>query len=767
MLYQNTKEFKDKGEKQMKKLVALVLSVILMLSALPLNVFAMDGNSINVEVRENPIQEISIDDFNVIKSNYDDTRYTNGTDYVVYGLSGYSLLNDYNRSCKVTYQDQSTEIVYDNSLSEKLGDTYFTTTCAISPDTWESGNTYEITATLLGVSTTFNVTVLEIESIEIQDVSIIEHTNGYFEGENYYYTPSLTATVTYKDGTTKECRGSLEINGNWYYLDDNMLDLQQEQAWTVGNTYQVTGTLLGVSDTFSVTIIETPIQSVVLEDIVLIKGVDSSNHDGDYEYYYYSPTLSEATLKDGTKAEIVDDYKIIYNGEYYYPVDNSWELQQEQPWIVGNTYKVEVIILGYKATLNVTIAENPIQELEIVKLPDKTEYLTGEYFNLKGSIIKIKYNDGSSENIIIEEDYTVDLFRSVFSEKFQKYSSITFPSNCFDIEGEQKIELQLFGKICEFPVVVKRNLIESISIRENYDKSLTITVNNSDNTSYDMILLDVCEHYSQDDDRRYTSIFTDKGVFDAVIFDDETNFSIGLSNGYDGNIIKSNNLFYSEWYEILKRADYYIYRITADYNIGLIQFKHFAGKITADNIDDIIQIAIELSNAEGDFYAPPSSSEAYMIYAGETVQKAVRDIFGIENIDLTLSKEYDAENNTCKVEYVGIGGGGKSAPFKISYSNGVWEIEGCYDNETTISLRFNNNQQIIGFDITPQYIIGDIDGIEGVSDSDAEYLLMHTFFPEDYPLNQECDFNGDGYVNDADAEHLLMFTFFPEDYPLN
>ena len=64
------------------------------------------------------------------------------------------------------------------------------------------------------------------------------------------------------------------------------------------------------------------------------------------------------------------------------------------------------------------------------------------------------------------------------------------------------------------------------------------------------------------------------------------------------------------------------------------------------------------------------------------------------------------------------------------------------------------------------YAPGDIDGIEGVTDADAEYLLMYTFFPEDYPVNQDCDFNGDGFVNDADAEHLLMYTFFPEDYPL-
>lgn len=67
----------------------------------------------------------------------------------------------------------------------------------------------------------------------------------------------------------------------------------------------------------------------------------------------------------------------------------------------------------------------------------------------------------------------------------------------------------------------------------------------------------------------------------------------------------------------------------------------------------------------------------------------------------------------------------------------------------------------------PPYIPGDIDGAEGITDADAEWLLMYTFFPEDYPVNQSCDFNGDGNVNDADAEHLLMYTFFPEDYPLH
>jgi hypothetical protein len=64
------------------------------------------------------------------------------------------------------------------------------------------------------------------------------------------------------------------------------------------------------------------------------------------------------------------------------------------------------------------------------------------------------------------------------------------------------------------------------------------------------------------------------------------------------------------------------------------------------------------------------------------------------------------------------------------------------------------------------YIVGDIDGNEDITSSDAVYLLMYTFFPEDYPVSQESDFNADGEVNSADAVYLLMYTFFPEDYPL-
>ncbi len=64
------------------------------------------------------------------------------------------------------------------------------------------------------------------------------------------------------------------------------------------------------------------------------------------------------------------------------------------------------------------------------------------------------------------------------------------------------------------------------------------------------------------------------------------------------------------------------------------------------------------------------------------------------------------------------------------------------------------------------YTVGDLDGDEEVTDADAVYLLMYTFFPDDYEVDQDVDYNGDGVATDADAVYLLMYTFFPDDYPI-
>ena len=702
--------------KKISKIISIILSVVMIFSIVSISTYANESMAVS---NEKGIARITATPITIIE-NYDGYEIIddNGDTFFYYYTN--FMCNDVDYI--IEYKDGSTENLRYWEVENEMGLSF-----EFSIDQYSSPlklGVNEIPFSFGDFEGVVELSIVEnpVVSIDIEDISIIEGTSGnyndvYDEYRNviskyYNYTYSDTKFIlTLTDGSIVESSeyGTVQLYGVTYSL--NITDDQSDtNPWGVGE-HAVKGSIVGVEDDFTVTITESPIESVVLEDFVLFEGIDNY-----YGQYSVNSKLSEVIFKDGTKAEILNDSAIIYNGEYYCVNDNSWEMQYEQPWTVGGTYKVTATLLGCTTTFNVTIAENPIKELQLIKMPDKTEYIQGDSINLKGAVIRINYTDNTFEDIEIDYDYTSGHIRYFYSEKIDRLSYIEL-YDAYEL-GQQNALLILLGKTCNIPVVVQKNLMKSISIREDADKSLIVTVNNLDNTSYEMTLLDISFCWPNDDGTLHVDFFTDKGTFGATVFSDEGSFAIGIENAFFEGTIKSNVLSSSEWFETVKAAYDYSWGMACHYDMNLLKTEHYRGEITADNIDDIVSFAAYhmIGDENGDWWLSPDG-EDYLVYSGKEVKEATNGVLGIENVDLALSQNYDSENDMYKTTKFPRKGSApsKCCPSKISYSDGVWYIESIhyFEKETVVYLRLNDKQQILEYDINEKHIC-EKDANEGV-----------------------------------------------------
>ena len=138
----------------MKKLVALVLSVVLMISVLPLNVFAMDWDS---------IVSISFADTYV----YDGIQEDGGK-FEQFYVKIITTFEDGSTSeeDRIAYRNGGVEVNWGTLYLSDNQDT----------ETWEVGNTYQVTGTVGSFTNTFNVEVREnpIQEISIDDFNVVK-----------------------------------------------------------------------------------------------------------------------------------------------------------------------------------------------------------------------------------------------------------------------------------------------------------------------------------------------------------------------------------------------------------------------------------------------------------------------------------------------------------------------------------------------------------------------------------------------------------------
>ncbi len=311
-------------------------------------------------VEEIPIARIEFDEVTVIQ-NIDGYNKIDddGTQYFHYRYSTPSYV--------VYYKDGTNS---GKTMGDvQIGGSYLGLDCSDDQDVnhWTVGNTYAVSVKVGSFNTSFNVKVVPVpvSRIEVDDIILFENTGGSFvvdsDGNEFYrYTYSPYFIAYYNDGTKSyKTNGSIQIGNSRYGL--NYSGNQDEQHWTVGNTYIIPCSILGVTSSFKVTVLENPVDRVEVKPITVYENASGSySWDGNGEQYFsydFSPRYT-VYYKDGTSSE-----SGYYNGQYY--SFTYYNDQYSEHWTVGNTYKVRFTFMSKEGTFDVTVAPNPVDYVEI------------------------------------------------------------------------------------------------------------------------------------------------------------------------------------------------------------------------------------------------------------------------------------------------------------------------------------------------------------------------------------------------------------------
>lgn len=317
--------------------------------------------------------------------------------------------------------DAVIKIVYTNGSSEtaRVGETVNGYSISWEHnqynEPWVVGANNKSIVTYLGHTVILPITVKEntVTGIEVVSgkVTCIENAYGYETGNGYYYyydMPSDVALrITYSDGTSKVVNIHDVVDGyNFNWEAD-----QYETPWTLGDDNYVTVTYLGQETPLPVSVITSPVESIVInaapsrEYIYGDREYGYLYSDGEYEFYPTDLTGLSFTVYyvNGTNktftADDIDEYGDIngYGYELYYDEYNAQ---------IGD-FPVQFMYMGKNADYVVKLKESTVSSIAVTKQPNKTEF--GNYYSpdFIGMELTITYTDGSTKVVTLTENNLV------------------------------------------------------------------------------------------------------------------------------------------------------------------------------------------------------------------------------------------------------------------------------------------------------------------------------------------------------------------------
>ncbi len=355
----------------------------------------------------------------------------------------------------------------------------------------EAGKTYSLR---IDVSSKEAETItVELSESLIEEIVItgspvlIENTNGYtahdhntnedFHFYDWVWSNSFSYNVVFKDGYVMEHSGNdgFAYANDWYEIETH--DNQYEEHWYVGNTYNASISIFGVSTTVPVTITESPITNIVFEPVEIIENTGGYYQDGPegpeskYFYYNWEHNLKYTVYFNDNTTVNGEGTSFEYNGEYYY-LGSEYE-QYYNPLLVGNTYAMPMKVMGKTFNASVSIVETPVESFVITPSVTLIENLDGTLQNHDPNDIWFYYDwQNNVDYTLTLKDGTVytnseDGLNSIeYEGKYYNfiYSDIQY-SEHWNVGETHTVTLSILGVEKEIEVNIVESPVESVTVK--------------------------------------------------------------------------------------------------------------------------------------------------------------------------------------------------------------------------------------------------------------------------------------------------------------